>query len=64
MHWTFVRAEAVRSSRLPLALAEQPSRGGRRCAFLEGFSLHANTWGNCWTTSRQKQLDRSLSPRG
>jgi hypothetical protein len=40
----FLRAEAVRSPRLPLGLAEQPPRRGRRCAFLEGFSLHANTW--------------------
>jgi len=40
-----LRAEAVRSPGLPLGLAvEQPSRRGRRCAFLEGFSLHANTW--------------------
>ena len=34
MHWTSCGAEAVRSLRLPLALAEQPSRAGRRCAFL------------------------------
>jgi len=40
----FLRAEAVRSPRLPLGLAEQPPHRGRRCAFLEGFSLHANTW--------------------
>jgi len=29
----FLRAEAVRSPRLPLGQAEQPSRRGRRCAF-------------------------------
>ena len=40
----FLRAEAVRSPRLPLALDESRPRRGRRCAFLEGFSLHANTW--------------------
>ena len=40
----FLRAEAVRSPRLPLGLAKQSPRRGRRCAFLEGFSLHANTW--------------------
>ena len=40
----FLRAEAVRMPRLPLALARRSPRRGRRCAFLEGFSLHANTW--------------------
>jgi hypothetical protein len=39
-----LRAQAVRTPRLPLALDQRPPRRGRRCAFLEGFSLHANTW--------------------
>src|SRR5262249_13103356 len=29
--------------RLPLG-DDEPERSRRRCAFLEGFSLHANTW--------------------
>jgi hypothetical protein len=40
----FLRAQAVRTPRLPLGLDERPPRRGPRCAFLEGFPLHANTW--------------------
>jgi len=36
-----LRARAAQQ-RLPLGEAPSPSK--RRCAFLEGFSLHANTW--------------------
>jgi len=36
-------ADAVRTPRLPFFLQGPPKPAGRRCAFLEGFSLHANT---------------------
>jgi hypothetical protein len=39
----FLRARATRQQRLPLG-DERPHRKRRRCAFLEGFSLHADTW--------------------
>jgi hypothetical protein len=37
-----LKAASVQT-RLPLG-DEEPARTRRRCAFLEGFSLHANTW--------------------
>ena len=41
----FLRSEATRLSRLQLPEGEsRPPYAGKRCAFLEGFSLHANTW--------------------
>ena len=39
----FLRARATRQQRLPLG-DERPHRKRRRCAFLDGFSLHADTW--------------------
>ncbi|MFN0062832.1 MAG: transposase, partial [Myxococcaceae bacterium] len=38
----FLRAQSTRTKRLPF-LEWTPPRNGRRCAFLEGFSLHANS---------------------
>ena len=40
----FLRARAVRQQRLPLGEEPPPGHKRRRCAFLEGFSLHADTW--------------------
>lgn len=39
----FLRARATRQQRLPLGEERLPSKR-RRCAFLDGFSLHADTW--------------------
>lgn len=39
----FLRARATRQQRLPLGEERLP-RQRRRCAFLDGFSLHADTW--------------------
>jgi|GEM_PF-2209762 len=40
----FLRARAVCQQRLQLGEERQPGHKSRRCAFLEGFSLHADTW--------------------
>lgn len=40
----FLRARATRQQRLPLGEERRLPRQRRRCAFLDGFSLHADTW--------------------